>query len=160
MKYNELATSTNKTKRRLGRGISSGRGKTAGRGTKGQNSRAGSSRKPGFDGGQNPLMQRLPKLRGFKSHKPVVENIYTGQLDTMGVSVDTFVAFEAGLISSPHNTVKLIQNGPVTKKHTVKLQLASDGAVKAVEKAGGSFQAIPRVAREPKKAKSDSKTDK
>jgi large subunit ribosomal protein L15 len=80
MKYNELNLKANKAKTRVGRGIAAGKGKTAGRGTKGQGSRTGSSARPGFEGGQNPLMQRLPKLRGFKSHKTKHENIFTDQL--------------------------------------------------------------------------------
>jgi large subunit ribosomal protein L15 len=84
MKYNELNIEANKSKTRVGRGIAAGKGKTAGRGTKGQHSRTGSTRRPGFEGGQNPLMQRLPKLRGFKSFKVPAETIYTGQLEQFG----------------------------------------------------------------------------
>ena len=67
MKYNELSPVAGKSRKRVGRGIAAGQGKTAGRGTKGQGARTGSSKRPGFEGGQNPLMQRLPKLAGFKS---------------------------------------------------------------------------------------------
>ncbi len=70
MKFNELNMTAKKSKKRVGRGIAAGHGKTAGRGTKGQNARTGGVR-PGFEGGQNPLMQRFPKLRGFTiSHRP------------------------------------------------------------------------------------------
>ena len=77
MKYNELIVKKNKSSNRVGRGIAAGQGKTAGRGTKGQKSRTGSSKKPGFEGGSNPLIQRLPKLRGFHSHKVQPTEIYT-----------------------------------------------------------------------------------
>jgi large subunit ribosomal protein L15 len=147
MKYNQLNVSANKTASRVGRGISAGRGKTAGRGTKGQKSRAGSGRRPGFEGGQNPLVQRLPKLRGFRSHRTPMEMVYTGQLDSLGVTVDNAVLAEAGLTSSAYVAVKLIVKGDVGKKHTISLQAASESAVEAVQKAGGSFKAISRVGR-------------
>src|SRR6185312_1859065 len=109
MKYHDLTSAHKSSPKRVGRGIAAGQGKTAGRGTKGQRARTGSSRKPGFEGGQNPLMQRLPKLRGFKSHKPVVENVYTGQLnDLKAKTVDNATLAEAGLVSNPHTKVKLI----------------------------------------------------
>lgn len=148
MKYHELQTSPKRESRRVGRGIAAGRGKTAGRGTKGQKSRAGSGRRPGFEGGQNPLMQRLPKLRGFTSHRKAVENVYTGQLNNLGIVVDNFTLADAGLVSSPYVAVKLIVKGDVTKKVTVKLQSASAQAVEAVQKHGGSFTVTPRVARQ------------
>lgn len=147
MKYNDLNVTSNRSSRRVGRGIAAGQGKTAGRGTKGQNSRTGNGRRPGFEGGQNPLMQRLPKLPGFTSKRPKAEVIYTGQLGTIGSTVDNFTAFEAGLISSPHVRVKLISKGDVTKKVTVKLQAASETAVAAVQKAGGTFTMTPQVKR-------------
>src|ERR1700733_9467539 len=102
MKYNDLQISKNKSPKRVGRGIAAGQGKTAGRGTKGQMSRTGSKKRPGFEGGQNPLMQRLPKLHGFHSYKVPAEQVYTGQLDTFGAkTVDSFSLAEAGLVSSP-----------------------------------------------------------
>ena len=88
MKYNELQITANKDKKRVGRGIAAGQGKTAGRGTKGQRSRTGSGRKPGFEGGQNPLMQRLPKMRGFRSFRTAASNVYTDQLEALGAKVD------------------------------------------------------------------------
>src|ERR1035437_7852019 len=140
MKYNELKVTSPKSANRVGRGIAAGQGKTAGRGTKGQKSRAGSSRKPGFEGGQTPLMQRLPKLHGFTSHKAKVENVYTGQLDELaGKTVDSFNLAEKGLISNAFVTVKLLSKGEVTKKVNVKLSRASASAIAQVEKAGGTF---------------------
>jgi large subunit ribosomal protein L15 len=147
MKYHELETSSNKSAKRVGRGIAAGQGKTAGRGTKGQMSRTGSKKKPGFEGGQNPLMRRLPKLPGFTSHRAPIEVIYTGQLDALSVKVDTAVLAEAGLISSAYVRVKLVIKGDVIKKHDVKLQGASESAVAALQKAGGSFEKVALLAR-------------
>ena len=151
MKYNELALGRQKTKRRVGRGISSGRGKTAGRGTKGQGARAGGGVRPGFEGGQMPLVARLPHLRGFKSFRKKVENVYTGQLDSLKKPlVDSQSLYEAALISSPYAPVKLIQKGEIKSKKDVKLQAASAGAVAALKKAGGSFTPVARQARPAK----------
>jgi len=148
MKYHELQAIKPKTGKRVGRGIAAGQGKTAGRGTKGQKARAGSSRKPGFAGGQNPLMQQLPKLPGFRSHRLPAEIVYTGQLDRFaGKTVDPTVLAEAGLISNAYVKVKLLYQGKVTKKVSVSLQSASENAVAAVQEAGGNFQTIPRLAR-------------
>ena len=148
MKFNELQVNSNKMHKRVGRGISAGQGKTAGRGTKGQKARTGNGRRPGFEGGQNPLMQRMPKLRGFRSIRPKAENVYTGELANMTGTVDNFSVFEAGLVSSPYIRVKLIAKGNVAKKHTVKLQAASVAAVEALQKAGGSFTTVDRVRRQ------------
>ncbi len=147
MSYNELNISSNKSAKRVGRGIAAGQGKTAGRGTKGQKSRTGYSARAGFEGGQNPLTQRFPKLRGFTSHRATIENVYTGQLDALGAKVDNAALAEAGLVSNPFVQVKLVVKGDVTKKHAVSLQGASATAVAAVEKAGGSFTAIPQQGR-------------
>jgi large subunit ribosomal protein L15 len=148
MKYHQLQTAPSKSSRRVGRGIAAGRGKTAGRGTKGQKARAGSSAKPGFAGGTNPLMQKLPKLPGFTSHRTPPENIYTGQLEQFGGKVITAETLaEAGLISSAYVNVKLLVKGDLTKKVTVKLPAASQSAVEAVQKAGGSFEPTARLRR-------------
>lgn len=153
MKFHELQTTTKvgKGKSRVGRGIAAGQGKTAGRGTKGYGSRTGSTRRPGFEGGQNPLMQRLPKLRGFKSHYIKPELVALGDLKKIKGVVDNFSAYEAGIISSPHVVAKLISNGKVEGKHTVKLQLATKSAMEAVTAAGGSFTTTLQVARPSKK---------
>jgi large subunit ribosomal protein L15 len=150
MKYNELNVKTKKPRRRAGRGISAGLGKTAGRGTKGQGARAGSRRKPGFEGGQNPLMQRLPKLRGFKSKRTAKEVVYTEQLNELGANVDNFSLADAGLVSSAYVAVKLITKGELTKKVSVSLQAASESAKAAIQKKGGSFKAVEQVKRSPK----------
>lgn len=153
MKFNELVTTTKlgKGKSRVGRGISAGQGKTAGRGTKGYGSRTGSTRKPGFEGGQNPLMQRLPKLRGFKSQHAKPELVTLTALSKVKGIVDNFTVYEAGLISSPYVVVKLIGNGTVDAKHDVKLQLATKSAIAAVKKAGGNFTVTEQVQRLAKK---------
>lgn len=157
MKYHELQTGKNKSAKRVGRGISAGQGKTAGRGTKGQNSRTGGRVRPGFEGGQNPLYMRLPKLPGFTSHRPKVENVYTGQLDNFaGKTADNAALADAGITSSPYVKVKLIAKGEVTKKVSVKLQGASEGAVAAVQKAGGTFEKVAQIKR-PAKEKTEKK---
>lgn len=148
MKFHELKLTKNKSSKRVGRGISAGQGKTAGRGTKGQGSRTGSKAKPGFAGGANPLMQQLPKLPGFTSHRVKAENVYTGQLEQFGgKTVDATLLAEAKLISNPYVKVKLISKGEITKKVTVKLTGASESAIAAVESAGGSFEKVARLSR-------------
>jgi large subunit ribosomal protein L15 len=148
MKFNELKTIRNKRPRRLGRGIAAGQGKTAGRGTKGYGSRTGSKARPGFTGGQNPLMQKLPKLPGFKSHHVAMETVYTGQLDALSAkTVTTEVLAAAGLISNAHVRVKLIAKGEVSKAIAVELQGASSKAVETIENAGGSFKSVPQLGR-------------
>lgn len=148
MKFNDLNISSSKNSRRVGRGIAAGQGKTAGRGTKGQKSRTGKGRRPGFEGGQNPLMMRLPKLPGFRSNTPKAENVYTGQLGALKGTIDNFSLFNAGLISSPYARVKLLSRGEVDGKVTVKLQGASETAIAAVQKAGGTYEATPRPMRQ------------
>jgi large subunit ribosomal protein L15 len=156
MKFNELISSRKKAAKRVGRGIAAGQGKTAGRGTKGYGARTGSKARPGFTGGQNPIMQKLPKLPGFKSHRTPMETVFTGQLDDLKAkTVTTTTLAEAGLVSSPYVRVKLLNKGAVSKAVTIELQSASAKAVEAVEGAGGSFKSVPRTARpasKPKKA--------
>ena len=160
MKYNELILSKQKTARRSGRGISGGHGKTAGRGTKGQGSRKSPVRF-GFEGGQNPLYARLPKLRGFKSHRRIAEVIYTSQLNDMkAAKVDNKSVHEAGLVVSPYVAVKVVLNGDITAKKEVHLQSASKKAVAAIEKAGGAFHPTPQVGRPATSAKKTAKSDK
>lgn len=155
MKYNELQPVAGKSRKRVGRGIAAGQGKTAGRGTKGQGARTGFSKRPGFEGGQNPLMQRLPKLHGFRSTKVKAENVFTDQLNDFGAKVDNNVLAEKGLVSSPYVSVKLLTRGEVTKKVAVSLQAASLSAIEAVQKAGGDFTVVPRQARPAPKKKEE-----
>jgi large subunit ribosomal protein L15 len=148
MKYNELNITPNKSKLRVGRGIAAGRGKTAGRGTKGQGSRTGSSARPGFEGGQNPLMQRLPKLRGFKSHKVKQDNVFTSDLEQFkGKVVDNDALAQAGLVANAYTSVKLLKRGELNSKVSVKLQAASASALEAIEAAGGTFEQVARQGR-------------
>ena len=163
MKFNELQTTTKsgKGKSRVGRGIAAGQGKTAGRGTKGYGARTGSKKKPGFVGGQNPLMQALPKLPGFTSKRIPAENVFTNQLEQFdGKTVTTTELHAAGLISHPYVKVKLLTRGELTKKVTVELQAASVTAVEAIQKAGGTFTAVPRVVRPKTSTKKAAKNDK
>jgi large subunit ribosomal protein L15 len=148
MKYHELNITKNKASKRVGRGIAGGQGKTAGRGTKGQGARTGSSARPGFAGGSNPLMQQLPKLPGFRSHRTPAEVVYTGQLEQFsGKTVTAETLAEAGLISNAYVAVKVVVKGELTKKVTVKLPKASASAVAAIQAAGGSFESTERLQR-------------
>jgi large subunit ribosomal protein L15 len=158
MKFNELRTARIKAPKRVGRGIAAGQGKTAGRGTKGQKARTGSSIRPGFAGGSNPLMQQLPKLPGFRSHRTPFETVYTGQLEMLAkATVDTTALAEAGLISNAYVNVKLIQKGAVTKKLSIKLQGASQNAIAAIQEAGGSYEKTPRLGRSKTSTKNTDK---
>lgn len=145
MKYNELKTTRNRKSNRVGRGIAAGQGKTAGRGTKGQKSRAGSGRKPGFEGGQNPLYKRIPKLRGFKPFwaKPVT--VTTAQLNNFKGNVDNFTLYEAKILSNPSEIARVVVRGELKSKVDVKLQGASQNAIEVISKAGGSFEKVERV---------------
>jgi large subunit ribosomal protein L15 len=140
MKFNELEATANKNKKRVGRGISAGQGKTAGRGTKGQNSRTGKKLRATFMGGQGPLVRRIPKKRGFKSLRVPAQVVYTDQLEVLaGKTADNMTLAEAGLITTPYHTVKVIIRGELTGKVELKVQGASKGAQEAITKAGGSF---------------------
>lgn len=152
MKFNELNVARKKSVKRVGRGIAAGQGKTAGRGTKGQGARTGSKARPGFSGGQNPLMLQLPKLPGFRSHRTPMENVYTGQLNNLpGKNVTVEILANAGLVSNPYVSVKLLSKGEVTKALNVELQSASAKAAEAIENAGGNFKSVPRTGRPAKK---------
>lgn len=131
-------------KKRLGRGIGSGLGKTAGKGTKGQNARSGGGVRPGFEGGQLPLFQRLPK-RGFKSISRVeykVVNVEQLNVFRNGSVVDAQKLVEAGIIKELNENVKILGNGKLEKKLTVKANKFSESAKKAIEAAGGSVEVI------------------
>lgn len=152
MKYNQLEASKQIKTSRPGRGISAGRGKTAGRGTKGQGSRKSGGVRPGFEGGQMPLYMRIPKIRGFKSHRTLVETVYTGQLEQIKkTTIDSAVLAGAGLISNPFVSVKLISKGELTSKKEVKLSAASKSAQSAITKVGGSFIKVDQLGRVSKK---------
>ncbi len=150
MKYNELDISAHKRGGRVGRGISAGQGKTAGRGTKGQGSRTGKGRRPGFEGGSNPLMQRIPKLRGFTPFWDKPATITSDKINAMSGTIDNFTLFNAGLLDSPYQTVRIVVRGELTKKLQVRVQAASAGAIVLIQKAGGSFESTPKPARTKK----------
>jgi large subunit ribosomal protein L15 len=153
MKYNELTMTANKKSTRVGRGIAAGRGKTAGRGTKGQNARTGGGVRPGFEGGQNPLMNRIPKLRGFRAVRPKAEVVYTSRLNNLGATADNAAFAKAGITTSEFVRVKIVLNGDVTKKVAVSTQGASKTAVEAIKKAGGSFTQVTTPQRQKTSSK-------
>ncbi len=144
MKYNELTLSADKRPRRVGRGISAGQGKTAGRGTKGQKSRTGSSRKPGFEGGQNPLYSRIPKLRGFTQFRPKPITLTTAKLNEFSGLVDNYTLYEAKVLSAPDQKARVVLRGEINSKVQVRLQGASVKAIQAIVAAGGSFEKTDR----------------
>ncbi|MCL4358187.1 50S ribosomal protein L15 [Patescibacteria group bacterium] len=157
MKYNELQIHKHKSAKRVGRGIAGGQGKTAGRGTKGQKARAGWSLRPGFAGGQNPLMQQLPKLPGFKSYRNKAVNVFTNQLQELKENtIDAEVLAKVGLVRNPYERVKLLNRGKLNRKIIVKLPAASAAAIATIETAGGTFEKVERIAR-PAKPKGESK---
>lgn len=142
MKYNELQATANKSKKRVGRGISAGGGKTAGRGTKGQGARTGKKLHATFQGGQNPIVSATPKRRGFKSHRAPAQVVYTDRLNELKGTVDNLKLHEAGLIATPFHPVKVIARGELTAKITLKTQGVSASVVKALAKSGGTFEKV------------------
>ena len=135
------APGSNKDKKRCGRGIGSGIGKTGGRGHKGQKSRSGGSVRPGFEGGQMPLKQRLPKF-GFTSRKSLVRaevrlhelNLITGDV------VDIHALKDAGLITRNIVAVKVMLSGEITRPITLRGISVTKGAQAAIEAAGGKIE--------------------
>ncbi len=135
--------SKHSTNFRVGRGHGSGNGKTAGKGHKGQKARSGSPR-PGFEGGQMPLYRRIPK-RGFTciNHKDIVAinvSVLDRFEDEAEVTVDTLV--ECGIVKNPRDGVKILGNGELTKKLTVKANAFSKSAVEKIEALGGKAEVI------------------
>ncbi|MFC0274155.1 50S ribosomal protein L15 [Metabacillus herbersteinensis] len=146
MKLHELkpAEGSRKTRNRVGRGIGSGNGKTAGRGTKGQNSRSGGGVRPGFEGGQTPLFQRLPK-RGFTNVNRkdyAVVNLERLNSFDAGTEVTPELLLETGVVSNVKSGIKILGNGQLEKKLTVKANKFSASAKEAIEAAGGSVEVI------------------
>ena len=146
MKLYELspAEGSKKEAKRIGRGHGSGQGKTAGKGHKGQKARSGSGMRLGFEGGQMPLQRRLPK-RGFNNifRKNVVA-INVGTLNKFedGAVVDIAALTEKGIVKNSFDGVKILSNGTITKKLTVKANAFSKGAVAKIEAAGGKTEVI------------------
>ncbi|AAZ26195.1 MULTISPECIES: 50S ribosomal protein L15 [Colwellia] len=135
------APGSHKARKRCGRGIGSGIGKTGGRGHKGQKSRSGGSVRPGFEGGQMPLKQRLPKF-GFTSRKSLVRaevrlhelNLITGDV------VDIHALKDAGLITRNIVAVKVMLSGEITRPITLRGIAVTKGAQAAIEAAGGKVE--------------------
>ena len=128
---------------RRGRGHGSGNGKTAGKGHKGQKARSGATR-PGFEGGQMPLYRRLPK-RGFtnRNTKGIVGiNVSTLERFDNDAVVTVESLMEIGIIKNPKDGVKILGNGELTKKLTVKVDAFSEGAKAKIEAAGGTCEVI------------------
>ncbi|HEY6875316.1 MAG TPA: 50S ribosomal protein L15 [Candidatus Dormibacteraeota bacterium] len=128
---------------RVGRGTGSGRGKTSGRGQKGQNARSEGFRL-GFEGGQMPLAQRIPKLPGFKNRfKKVYEVVNLSKLSRFedGAKVDAEALAEAGLVRAGRE-VKILGAGGINRKLTVEAHAISNSAREAIEKAGGTVTVI------------------
>ena len=128
---------------RKGRGHGSGNGKTAGKGHKGQKARSGAPR-PGFEGGQMPLYRRLPK-RGFTNpNSKTIVGINVSVLERFDheavVTVETLI--ESGVIKNPRDGVKILGNGELTKKLTVKVNAFSEGAKAKIEALGGTCEVI------------------
>lgn len=140
------ALGSNTPAKRLGRGIGSGLGKTSGKGHKGQWARSGGGVRPGFEGGQMPLIRRIPK-RGFNNYfKKSYSIVNLSVLDTFeaGSIIDIAVLVEKGLIKLVKDGVglKVLGNGELTKAVTVKANAFSASAKEAIEKAGGTAEQI------------------
>lgn len=146
MKLHELesAKGSRQVRNRVGRGSSSGNGKTSGRGQKGQKARSGGGARLGFEGGQTELFRRLPK-RGFtnvnrKEYAIINVDLLNNFED--GTEVTPAVLAEAGFVKKQKAGIKVLGNGQVTKKLTVKAAKFSKAAQKSIEAAGGSIEVI------------------
>lgn len=146
MKLSELESPKSlKKKKRVGRGNGSGHGTTSGRGTKGQLSRSGGNTRIGFEGGQMPLQRRVPHLKGFKNLRKKVFNVVNvGDLEDFkeGTTVDYKLLKEKGLIMKKDSALKVLGNGELSKKLTVKANAFSGSASAKIEKAGGKAEVI------------------
>ncbi len=148
MNIHELSPAPNSTKkaRRVGRGIGSGLGKTSGRGQKGQNSRSGGGVRIGFEGGQIPLIRRLPR-RGFNNYefRKQYTIVNVCDLDKLedGTVVDIALLKDKGIVSKIEKFgLKILGNGELTKKLTVKAAVFTKTAQEKIEKAGGKIEVL------------------
>ena len=146
MKLHELspAEGSKKDVKRIGRGPASGQGKTAGKGHKGQKARAGRGVRPGFEGGQMPLQRRLPK-RGFNNifaKEIAAVNVSALNAFEDGATVDVEALINAGLVKKALDGVKILGNGELTKKLTVKVNAYSESAKQKIEAAGGKAEVM------------------
>jgi len=139
------AEGATKVAKRKGQGVGTGNGKTAGRGHKGQNARSGGGVRPGFEGGQLPLFRRLPK-RGFTNamFKTTYATINLSDLNKFedGAVVTPELLKEMGLLKNQLDGVKVLGNGTLEKKLTVKAHSFSEKAYKEIEKLGGKAEVI------------------
>ena len=144
MKLNELEAST-KARKRIGRGPGSGNGKTSGKGHKGQNARSGGGVRPGFEGGQLPLYRRLSK-RGFNNYnfQTTYATVNVGDLEKFeeGTVVTKELLIEVGLVKKELDGIKILGNGELTKKLTVKANKFSSTAKTKIENVGGTIEVI------------------
>ena len=146
MKLSELSPVVGSTQvgKRKGRGPGSGNGKTGGRGHKGQKARSGGKIRAGFEGGQMPLVRRIPK-RGFNNifAKPLT-SVNVGMLNRFedGAVVDAAALADAGIISNCPNGLKVLAGGELTKKITVKAAAFSESAKEKIEQAGGKAEVV------------------
>ena len=144
MKLNELEAST-KARKRIGRGPGSGNGKTSGKGHKGQNARSGGGVRPGFEGGQLPLYRRLSK-RGFNNYnfQTTYATVNVGDLERFkeGTVVTKELLIEVGLVKKELDGIKILGNGELTKKLTVKANKFSSTAKTKIENVGGTIEVI------------------
>ena len=147
MKLHELSPAEGSVKEgfRKGRGAGSGNGKTAGKGHKGQNARSGGGVRPGFEGGQLPLYRKLPK-RGFNNFrfakKYAVVNVLSLNKFEDGAVVDSAALLKAGIINSVFDGVKVLGEGELTKKLTVKAAVFSASAKEKIEAVGGKTEVV------------------
>ena len=145
MKLHELENLNAKNRKRIGRGPGSGTGKTAGKGHKGQNARSGGGVRPGFEGGQLPLYRRLSK-RGFNNYnfRTVYATVNVSDLEAFdeGTVVTVEVLKNAGLVNKELDGVKVLGNGELTKKLTVKANKFSATAKQKIENVGGVAEVI------------------
>lgn len=146
MKLSELESPKSAKKRkRVGRGNGSGHGTTSGRGTKGQLSRSGGKTRIGFEGGQMPLQRRLPHLKGFKNLRKKVFNIINvGDLENFSQdsTIDYKLLEKEGRIMKKNCPLKILGNGELTRKLTVRADAFSESASAKIEKAGGKAEVI------------------
>lgn len=132
MKLENLFGQVNKDKKRIGRGVGSKKGKTAGRGTKGQLSRTGKKIRPGFEGGQMPLTQRVPKRRGFKSIRPEVTTISMDRFNGYKAGTKVTVEFlvKEGIINDKRSPFKVVAGRHFTNSIELAVESATEGAKK------------------------------
>lgn len=132
------------SKKRVGRGQASGQGKTAGRGSKGQNSRSGGGVRPGFEGGQLPLFMRIPK-RGFNNvnrKEYAIVNLDDLNQFENGTVVTPELLIEKKIVKKVYSGIKILGQGSLEKKLTVKANKFSNAATESIEKAGGTVEVI------------------